>query len=87
MRLLRRVSDNSAPAQGLSSGEGSTVRDGLLLDAYSQAVISATDRVNPSVVHINVSQKQPSSNNQGVMALSKEWEAAQDLCLLLMDLS
>ena len=43
----------------------STVRDGLLLDAYSQAVISSTDRVNPSVVHINVSQKQPSSNNRG----------------------
>jgi S1-C subfamily serine protease len=33
----------------------------LLLDAYSQAVINATDRVNASVVHINVLQERASS--------------------------
>jgi S1-C subfamily serine protease len=63
MRLVRSVSDNSTKAHPLSSGVDSTIGDGLLLDAYSQAVISSTDRVNPSVVHINVSQRQPSANH------------------------
>jgi S1-C subfamily serine protease len=54
--------DNPAKAQPFNSGLNSTNDDGLLLDAYSQAVISSTDRVNPSVVHINVSQRQPSAS-------------------------
>ena len=62
MRLLRSVSDNSAQTRPLNAGVESSVNDVLLLDAYSQAVISSTDRVNPSVVHINVSPEQSSSN-------------------------
>jgi S1-C subfamily serine protease len=55
------VSDNSAQARPLNSVPQSTAHDALLLDAYSQAVINATDRVNPSVVHINVLQERPSA--------------------------
>ena len=61
MRLLRSVSDNSAQTRPLNSGVGSSVNDVSLLDAYSQAVINATDRVNASVVHINVLQERASS--------------------------
>jgi S1-C subfamily serine protease len=69
MRLLRRVSDSSAQARPLDASVESTVRDTPLLDAYSQAVIAATDRVNASVVHINVLQdpaspKPPASDGQ-----------------------
>jgi S1-C subfamily serine protease len=69
MRLLRSVSDNSARTRPLNSGVESSANDVLLLDAYSQAVIGATDRVNASVVHINVlqdrtSSKQPASDGQ-----------------------
>jgi S1-C subfamily serine protease len=60
MRLLRRVSDNSAPE--LNSGVEPTVDDSLLLDAYSQAVINATDRVNASVVNISVLQSRAEPN-------------------------
>ena len=61
MRLLRSVSDNSAQARPLNSSVESAVQDALLLDAYSQAVIGATDRANASVVHINALQDRPSS--------------------------
>jgi hypothetical protein len=69
MRLLRSVSDNSAQTRPLNSGVESSVSDVLLLDAHSQAVVNATDRVNASVVHINVlqdraSSKQPASDGQ-----------------------
>jgi len=55
------VSDNSAQTRPLNSGVESSVHDVFLLDAYSQAVINATDRVNASVVHINALQERASS--------------------------
>ena len=61
MRLIRSVSDNSAQTRPVNSGVESSVHDVFLLDAYSQAVINATDRVNASVVHINVQQERASS--------------------------
>ena len=61
-KTLRRVSDNSAQARLLNSGAESPVHDALLLDAYSQAVINATERANASVVHISALQDRVSSH-------------------------
>ncbi len=62
MRLLRRMSDTSTQVRPLNSGVEPTVHDGLLLDAYSQAVIGATERANASVVHISVLQDRLAPN-------------------------
>ena len=60
MRLLRPVADHSAQAPLRQAGAEPVVQDELLLDAYSHAVIKATDLVNPSVVNIAVSQDRSS---------------------------
>ena len=62
MRLLRPVGDHSGHVPLRQAGTEPVVQDELLLDAYSQAVVGATDRVSASVVHINALQDRPSSN-------------------------
>ena len=61
-KTLRRVSDNSVQARPLNSSADSPGHDALLLDAYSQAVINATERSNASVVHISALQDRTSSH-------------------------
>ncbi len=55
-KTLRRVSDHSPQTWHVNSKAEPFAQDGALLDAYSQAVISATERANASVVHISVWQ-------------------------------
>jgi S1-C subfamily serine protease len=53
--LTALAADGSDPA-AVSLGELDSTPDVTLLDAYSQAVVNAAERVSPSVVHIHVSR-------------------------------
>jgi S1-C subfamily serine protease len=53
---LGQVSDMDHPP-------GVTVHDATLLDAYSQSVTSAVERISPSVVHVEVHQALPERNS------------------------
>ena len=64
-------------AAGDEPAANSTARDAELLDAYSRAVVSATDKVAPSVVHLDVQSRQrrresgePDGSGSGVIFTS-----------------
>src|SRR5262249_36648505 len=54
---LEWISDNAASVSGVRIAETTPPADEQILDAYSQAVISASEKVSPSVVHIMVGQR------------------------------
>jgi S1-C subfamily serine protease len=55
--VLRLVSHNDPKGTGLGNTAPSSLTDDQLLDAYSQAVVSAAEQVSPAVVNIEVQSK------------------------------
>jgi S1-C subfamily serine protease len=53
-RVLRALSNHQGSAEGLKKVDAVYPSDDNLLDAYSQAVINAAEKVSPSVVNIDV---------------------------------
>jgi S1-C subfamily serine protease len=56
-RALRPVSDDGAKTAATLSPKATPAADSDLMDAYSRAVISAVEKVSPSVVNIDVHQR------------------------------
>ena len=57
----RFVLDDGSP---LSASSVARSNDGVLLDAYSAAVVAASERVGPAVVHIQVVQAPRAGNGE-----------------------
>jgi S1-C subfamily serine protease len=56
-QVLHLASNNGHETQRIQGSEATLTDDDALLDAYSRAVIAASDKVSPSVVNLEVQQR------------------------------
>ncbi|MGH8055936.1 MAG: S1C family serine protease, partial [Candidatus Entotheonellia bacterium] len=64
-RVLRLVANDGLEGEEARAPEAISSSDGMLLDAYSRAVISAVQKVTPAVVNIDVRQRANSRQASG----------------------
>ena len=57
-KIFRNISSDNVVTGGQRPSESNPADDDELLDAYSRAVISAAEKVSPSVVHIGIRRRQ-----------------------------
>ena len=63
--MLDFTHDTSDDHASPPAGPSAAVSDQVLLDAYSNAVISVTDRVGPAVVRVETGSKEPGARQRG----------------------